>query len=113
MDGNEFLKSFSVAIYGDTKKYNDVLSIGRCRIFYKGANRNASFITDEFAEKLIRTLPYTPVKGIYHGEDFGRHDKPTDGRIYGIVPDESKMDLAWESHLDEDGELREYVCCNA
>ena len=112
MDGNEFLKSFSVAIYGDTKKYNDVLSIGRCRIFYKGANRNASYITDEFAEKLIKTLPYTPVKGIYYGEDFGRHDKPTDGRIYGIVPDESKMELAWESHLDEDGELREYVCCN-
>lgn len=112
MDGNEFLKSFSVAIYGDTKKYNDVLSIGRCRIFYKGANRNASYITDEFAEKLIRTLPYTPVKGIYDGEDYGKHDKPTDGRIYGIVPDESKMDIAWETHLDDDGVLREYICCN-
>lgn len=112
MNGNEFLKSFSVTIYGEPKKYNDVLSIGRCRIFYKKENRNASYITDEFAEKLIKTLPYTPVKGIYDGDDFGKHDKPTDGRIYGIVPDESKMELAWETHLDEDGVLREYVCCN-
>jgi len=112
MDGNEFLSKFSVVIYGDLKKYNDVLSMGRCRIFYKYENRNASFITEEFAEKLIATLPYTPVKGIYDGEDYGKHDKPTDGRIYGIVPDEAKMDFAWEFHLDEDGVLREYACCN-
>lgn len=112
MNGNEFLSSFSVTIYGDLKKYNEVLSMGRCRIFYKYENRNASFITDEFAEKLIKTLPYTPVKGIYDGDDYGKHDKPTDGRIYGIVPDESKMDFAWETHLDEDGVLREYACCN-
>ena len=50
------------------KKYNEVLSMGRCRIFYKYENRNASFITDEFADKLIKTLPYTPVKGIYDGD---------------------------------------------
>lgn len=112
MDGNEFLNSFSVTIYGDLKKYNEVLSMGRCRIFYKYENRNASFITDEFADKLIKTLPYTPVKGIYDGEDYGKHEKPTDGRIYGIVPDEAKLDFAWESHLDEDGVLREYACCN-
>ena len=86
--------------------------MARCRIFYKYENRNASFITDEFAERLIKTLPYTPVKGIYDGEDYGKHDKPTDGRIYGIVPDEAKLDFAWESHLDEDGVLREYACCN-
>lgn len=111
-DKNETLRNFSVTIYGDLEKYNDVLSIGRCRIFYKGENRNASFITDEFAEKLIKTLPYTPIKGIYDGEDFGKHDEPTDGRIYGIVPDETKLDFAWENHLDEDGVLREYACCN-
>lgn len=112
MNGNEFVSKFQVTIYGDLKKYNEVLSMGRCRIFYKGANRNASFITDEFAERLIKTLPYTPVKGIYDGEDFGRHDKPTDGRIYGIVPDEAKLDFAWEEHLDEDGVLRTYACAN-
>ena len=112
MDCNEYLKSFSVTIYGEPKKYNEVLSMGRCRIFYKGANRNASFITDQFAEKLIKTLPYTPVKGIYDGEDFGKHDKPTDGRIYGIVPDEAKLNFSWEDHLDEDGILRTYACCD-
>lgn len=112
MDSNDFLTSFQVTIYGDLKKYNDVLSMARCRIFYKYENRNASFISDEFAERLIKTLPYTPIKGIYDGEDYGKHDKPTDGRIYGIVPDEAKLDFAWESHLDEDGVLREYACCN-
>lgn len=112
MGSNDFLKSFSVTIYTEPKKYNDVLSMGRCRIFYRGDNRNASFITNEFAEKLIKTLPYTPVKGIYDGEDFGKHDNRTDGRIYGIVPDEAKLDFAWETHLDEDGVLREYACCN-
>ena len=56
MNGNEFVSKFQVTIYGDLKKYNEVLSMGRCRIFYKGANRNASFITDEFAERLINPL---------------------------------------------------------
>lgn len=112
MNGNDFLSKFSVTIYGDLKKYNEVLSMGRCRIFYTGANRNASFITEDFAARLIKTLPYTPVKGIYDGEDYGKHDKPTDGRIYGIVPDEAKLDFAWEDHLDEDGVLRTYACCN-
>ena len=112
MDNKDFVSKFQVTIYGDLTKFNEVLSMGRCRIFYKGANRNASFITDEFAERLIKTLPYTPVKGIYDGEDFGKHDKPTDGRIYGIVPDEAKLDFAWEDHLDEDGVLRTYACAN-
>ena len=59
------ISKFSVVVYGDISKYNEVLSQARCRIFYKGANRNGTFITDEFAETLVSSLPYVPVKGIY------------------------------------------------
>lgn len=102
---------FSVSTTGALRKFNDVLDIARCRIFYKGLNRNGSYITDEFAEKLIATLPYTPVKGIYSitEEDYTDHGASNDlGKIYGIVPE--NPNFAWEEHLDEDGITRVYAC---
>lgn len=110
---NNELTKFSLSMYGEITPYNEVLSHARCRIFYKGANRNGTYITDEFAEKLISTLPYTPVKGIYNGEekDFTDHGvQRTEGRIYGIVPE--NPNFAWEPHLDEDGVERIYACAD-
>lgn len=104
---------FSVQVYGNLDKYNDVLSKARVRIFYKGANRNGTYITDEFADKLISSLPYVPVKGIYdeEDEDFTDHGvRRNEGRIYGIVPE--NPNFAWESHLDEDGVERIYACAD-
>ena len=104
---------FPVVVYENLNQISPVLSKSRCRIFYKGQNRNATFITDEFAEKLISTLPYTPVKGIYDNfeEDYTDHGaKRSLGRIYGIVPE--NPNFAWESHLDEDGIERVYACCD-
>ena len=60
---------FPVTVYGKLEKYNDTISKGRCRIFYKGGNRNGTYITDEFAEKLLSTVSYAPVKGIYDDEE--------------------------------------------
>ena len=103
--------SFPVTLYGDLSKYNEVISKGRCRIFYKYENRNGTYITDEFAEKLINSLPYTPVKGIYDefNEDYTDHgEKRNLGRIYGIVPE--NPNFSWENHLDEDGVERQYAC---
>ena len=107
----ENLTKFSLSIYGNVTAYNEVLSRARCRIFYKGANRNGTFITDEFAEQLIATLPYVPVKGIYDPvkDDFTDHGRERyEGRIYGIVPE--NPNFAWEKHLDVDGVEREYAC---
>lgn len=107
--------NFPITVYGNLEKLNDVISIGRCRIFYKYANRNATYITDEFAEQLIKTLPYTPVKGIYDDDanDYEDHGEDRDeGRIYGIVPSAQEMNFAWEDHLDEDGVTRTYACVN-
>lgn len=105
--------NFSVTVYGDLKPYNQTTSLGRCRIFYKGLNRNGSYISDEFANKLLTSLPYTPVKGIYDEieEDFGSHGYANSlGRIYGVVPE--NPNITWEVHTDEDGVSRHYACCD-
>lgn len=105
MNGYEF----PVTVYGNLEKYNEVLSKARCRTFYKYENRNGTYITDEFAEELIKSLPYAPVKGIYDGDDYSDHGmERNEGRIYGIVPE--NPNVAWEEHLDEDGVTRIYAC---
>ena len=106
-------KEFPVTVYGNFEQYSKTISKARCRIFYKGANRNGTYITDEFAEKLLSTISYTPVKGIYDdmNGDYTDHGEERDqGRIYGIVPE--NPNLAWEKHVDEDGIEREYACCD-
>jgi hypothetical protein len=106
---NKTLFEFDVYVYGELEKYNEVLSKARCRIFYKYENRNGTYITDEFAEKLLNSLPYAPVKGIYADDDFTDHGTARDqGRIYGIVPE--NPNASWEEFLDEDGVTRTYAC---
>ena len=104
---------FQVSVYGNLTPFekNPLLSLARVRIFYKGLNRNRTYITDEFAEKLIASLPYTPVSGIWEENDFTDHgESREEGRIYGLVPEFPNG--AWESHLDDDGVEREYYCCD-
>ena len=64
-----------IKVFGELEKVSETISKARCRIFYKGLNRNSTFITDEFAELLLSTLPYTPVKGIYdnYEQDYTDH----------------------------------------
>ena len=105
------ITTFSLSLYGDITAYNQTMSLARCRIFYKGGNRNGTYITDEFAEKLIASLPYAPIKGIYDSmeEDFTDHGTQRyQGRIYGVVPVDNNF--AWETHVDSDGVEREYAC---
>ena len=107
------LYEFPVTVYGSLEKYNEVLSKARCRIFYKYENRNGTYITDEFAEQLLSSLPYAPVKGIYAAEegDYTDHGQDRDeGRIYGIVPE--NPNIGWETHLDDDGIERTYACAD-
>lgn len=103
------IRQFSVTTYGNFEKYNDTISKARCRIFYKGLNRNGSFITDEFADKLLASISYAPIKGIYNIDDYEDHGTRSDeGRIYGIVPE--NPNVTWEDFEDEDGEVRTYAC---
>ena len=87
------------------------ISKTRLRIFYKGFNRNQGYVTDEFAEKLLSSLPYTPVVGIFNDlvKDFGGHNQDRNvARVYGVVPQDPHF--AWEDHLDSDGIMRTYAC---
>lgn len=108
---NRVITNFPITVYGKMEKFNDTISKGRCRIFYKGGNRNGTYITDTFAEKLIASAPYAPVKGIYGDEGYTDHGKArNEGRIYGVIP--AEPNFAWENHLDPDGIMREYACCD-
>lgn len=111
MPHNTIPDIFDVQVYGEVQPINQTLSKARCRIFYKYENRNGGYITDEFAEKLISTVPYAPIKGIFDGEagDFRDHGwERTEGRIYGVVM--AEPNFAWESHVDNDGATRVYAC---
>lgn len=107
----QIITEIPVTVYGKLEKYNDVISKARCRTFYKYGNRNGTYITDEFADLLLSTVPYAPVKGIYdnYEEDFTDHGAARNlGRIYGVVPE--NPNVTWEKHLDKDGVEREYAC---
>lgn len=104
--------TFKVTTYGEFEQITPVLSKIRCRLFYKGKNRNGSYITDEFAERLLSSLPYAPLKGIYSEEeqDFTDHGlENSEGRIYGVVPQDAEV--RWEPHVDSDGVERLYATC--
>lgn len=104
------MREFSVSLE-NAQQFSATMSKARCRIFYKGINRNGTYISDEFAEKLIKTLPYTPVKGIYDGDDYTDHGASRSlGRIYGIVM--ADPNFAWEKHVDDDGVERTYACAD-
>ena len=109
----EAIREFPIEIYGEPQKLTDTMSLARVRIFYKGRNRNGSYITDEFANQLIDTLPYSPVKGIWDDEDFTDHGTGrTQGKAFGVTMSKDDMNFAWEDHLDKDGVVRTYACAN-
>ena len=112
--------TFSFNNIGELEKISPTISKARVRLFYTGLNRNGTYITEEFAEKLLATLPYSPVGGFWNesDEDFTDHGsictsekmRKEKFRAYGVVPE--KNNLSWEDHLDEDGVIRKYACCD-
>lgn len=110
---NKELLKIPITFSAEPQRISDTLSIVSCRIFYKYENRNGGYISDSFAKKLLETLPYTPLKGIFNTEDgeFTDHGESRDmGKIYGVVPESPYV--RWEDHVDEDGIMRSYACCD-
>lgn len=110
---DESLLKFNVTLFGDVETLSPTLSKCRLRIFYRGLNRNRTFISEDFARQLIESLPYAPIKGIFDkdGLDYEDHGGDNaDGRIYGVVPEDPNF--AWEKHVDDDGVEREYACAD-
>ena len=105
--------TFDVNLYGNLEQYDESKSKCRVRIFYKGLNRNRTYISDDFANQLIASLPYAPIKGIFDSDDvdYKSHgEKNNEGRIYGVVM--ADPEFAWEDHEDSDGVVRTYACAS-
>lgn len=84
------------------------LRFGKARVFYKYLNRNGSYITDEFADKLANSAYFKPIVGTYDitEHDFKSHESHEEAKSYGFVVPGS---LKWEQHADEDGIIRNYA----
>ena len=87
------ITNFPISVYGKMERFSDTISKGRCRVFYKGLNRNGTFITDDFAQKLINSAPYTPVKGIYEVDDYTVVDTDT-GEVTNNGASDSEENIA-------------------
>ena len=78
-------------------------------VFTKYKNRNGSYITDEYAEYLIKsaTRGDTPVVGFFDPETqtWASHTGPTLANGYGYV----ESFLGWEPITDTDGVTRDYA----
>ena len=78
-------------------------------VFTKYGNRNGSYITDEFAEKLIQSATQgdTPVVGFFDPEtqSWASHTGPKLANGYGYV----EYFDGWQPFTDEDGVTRDYA----
>lgn len=113
MDLQDNMRQLDVKLYGNQESISPTLSKCRVRIFYKGLNRNRTYISEDFANQLIQSLPYTPVKGIFNKDDVDFEDHGYGhniGQIYGIVPE--NPNFAWERNVDPDGVERMYACAD-
>lgn len=97
--------TFSIDFISGFTKVNELISKTNARIYYRGGNRNGTWITDEFAEKLNQTLPHVPIVASYNAEteDFEDHADNGSKKAYGFVPTNAEM--TWVT--GDDG--REYL----
>ena len=90
---------------------NSEPNTGRLKVgvFTKYTNRNYSYITDSFAEHLIKSAveQHCPVVGFYDKETntWASHTGPSLANAYGYVEDF----IGWEPLMDSDGEVRDYA----
>lgn len=104
---------FECVPYGELEQVTPLISKGRLKIYYIGKNRNMSYITQVFSDKLETYLPYTPIVGVYdkYSRDFKGHELDRNAaNTYGLVPE--NPNVAWETFRDPDGVEREYLCCD-
>jgi hypothetical protein len=88
LDGQEMSNDFQ----------NEHITKCKLKIFYIGETADRRVFTETFSQKLIKSLPYTPVVGYYNEEsdDFEAHK--TKQYMFGHVPIDAKVTL--ERHGD-------------
>lgn len=87
-------------------KPNEVFSRGKLKVFYKGETADHRYFSDAFAEKLLKSLPYTPIVSYYDEEakDFRGH--APEQAIYGIV------DPCRQPRFEKDDDGKEWCVCD-
>lgn len=72
---------------------NSRYSTAKLKVFYEGETGDHRLFTKEFSEKLIKTLPSTPVVGYYseEDEDFVGHNRIQ--YVYGHVPETASIEF--------------------
>lgn len=100
MDFKTIPTTFSIEFIGGLTKLSDLISQVRARVYYKNGNRNGTWITRDFAEKLNRSLPHVPIVASYNQEteDFEDHEDKTNKKAYGFIP--SNPNLQWNTGTD-------------
>ena len=85
---------------------NEVFSRGKLKVFYKGETADHRYFSDAFAEKLLKSLPYTPIVSYYDEEakDFRGHSP--EQAIYGIV------DPCRQPRFEKDDDGKEWCVCD-
>jgi len=70
---------------------NDLVTLVKLRVFYQGVTKDRRLFTEEFSNKLLTSLPQTPVVGYWDSEteDFVGHNHTQ--FIYGYVPENAKF----------------------
>ena len=76
-------------------------SKAKLKVFYIGETADHRLFTKDFSEKVIETLPLTPVVGFYSedDEDFVGHNSVQ--YVYGVVPESAKITFE-EDENDKD-----------
>jgi hypothetical protein len=70
---------------------NDLITHVKLRVFYQGLTKDRRLFTEEFSNRLLSSLPQTPVVGYWDNEteDFVGHNHTQ--FIYGYVPENAKF----------------------
>lgn len=73
-------------------------SKAKLKVFYIGQTGDNRLFTEDFANKLIKTLPLTPVVGYYNddSDDFIGHNSTQ--FVYGVVPESAVIEFVEEEH---------------
>ena len=82
----------------DEEQTSTLYTKAKLKIFYVGETADHRLFTRDFAEKLLETLPNTPVVGFYseEDEDFKGHNSTQ--YIYGIVPESAVITFEEEDN---------------
>lgn len=81
------------------KQKNNYVTHAKLKMFYIGETGDSRIFTEDFSNKVIKTLPMSPVVGYYDedSEDFKAHNSKQ--YVYGYVPENAEI-----SFSEEDGQ---------